>query len=54
MSPTPCCAAVLQEAERKVEQAQRDRQRHLAQITNLKAALREAVGRSEQVGVAES
>lgn len=37
----------LQEAERKLDQSTRDRQRHLAELTNLRAALRDAMGRSE-------
>lgn len=40
-----------QESERKLEQALRDRQRHLAELTNLRAALRDAIGRSEQAAV---
>lgn len=37
----------IQEAEQKLEQVTRDRQRFLAEITNLKAALRDLMGRTE-------
>ncbi len=36
-----------QEAERKLESAQRERQRHLAEITSLRYAVRQAGARSD-------
>lgn len=51
MPQDACHSVLLQEAERRVEQAQRDRQRHLAELTNLRQALRDAIGRSEQAAV---
>ncbi|KAL6758104.1 hypothetical protein V8C86DRAFT_2603588 [Haematococcus lacustris] len=40
-----------EEAERRLEQAVRDRQRHLAELTNLRTALRDAIARSESAAV---
>ncbi len=49
-----CCGPgclCAQEAERKLEQALRDRQKHLAQITNLRAALRDVSSYRETAAV---
>ncbi len=46
-----CVCVCTQEAERKLEQAVRDRQRHLAEITNLRAALRDISSHRESASV---
>ena len=41
----------VQDAERRLQEAVRDRQRHLAEITTLKSALRDLSARSEQAAI---
>jgi hypothetical protein len=45
------CLPGTQDAERRAEAATRDRLRFLAEITNLKAALRDMSGRSDKAAL---
>ena len=41
----------MQDAERRAQTITRNQQRHLAEITNLRAALRDAMARSDQAAI---